>query len=106
MALSGAWVIGLAPFTAVDWLQILPGHCRLDAKDLTRFIGVERIFFYCNAYSDLPTTWWGTTVLHVGDRVIEVRTWLLIVTLFPPLVAIWLFAVVLPAIWRWTLRGK
>ncbi len=106
IALSGAWVIALALFVAVDWLQILPGQCRFDSKNLSDFIGVDRVFFSCDPYSNIPASWWGTTVLHVGDQVIEVHTWRLTVALLPPLVAIWFFAVIVPAVWRWTLRGK
>ena len=78
----------------------------MDPKDLSHFMDVERVFFFCNAFSDIPTSWWGTTVLRIGDQVIEVHTWRLIVALLPPLAAIWFCAVILPAMWRWTLRGK
>lgn len=106
VVLSTLWLFGVAAFVAVDWLQVLPGHCQLDQKASSRLQPVERVFFFCNAFSDIPTSWWGTHTLHIRNQVIEVRTWLLAAATFPPLIAIWLTAVLLAGVWSWVVRGK
>lgn len=105
VALSGVWIAALLLFVIIDWLRILPGQCQFETKDLSSFIGVDRVFFYCTPFSDIPGHWWGVVALHVGKQIVDVRVWLVISSLVLPLAEIWLFAVATPAVWRWVQRG-
>lgn len=102
---SALWLLGVAALVAYDFLNLRPGQCLFPgdvSNQVDRFNGW---FLSCNMFSDLPGTWWGSTIIRRGTQIVELSTYRLFFAAAVPVAAIWLLITVLPSSLKWVFKG-
>lgn len=69
-------------------------------------MSVDLVFYSCNMFTDIPNQWWGVSVFHWGDQIIEFHTRRFVFLSFGLVAAFWMIGVAGAKSWRWIVAGK